>query len=150
MSSTRSRTGLILAALNVGVLVALLAPKPPEFEWLRAKDAAEAAAKARGEVTFLDSEAPIYVAGRPLSGGDIRVSLAEHAYFFLNLPAIIASLAFAWPLTSATATWAGTHLTPSEWESWVLAGTLVISVAVWAFTLGVLFDRWRRTSTRAA
>lgn len=150
MSSKRSKTGLILAALNVGALVVLLAPKPPEFDWLRAKDAAEAAAKARGEVTFLDFDAPLYVAGRPLSGGDIRVSFAEHAYVFLNFPAIMASLAFAWPLTSASATWAAAHLTPSEWKSWVLAGTLVISVAGWAFTLGVLFDRWRRTATRAA
>jgi hypothetical protein len=149
MPLRRSKLARILAALNVLVLITLLAPKTPEFDRLRAEDAVQAS----GELNFLGSEEPLYVAGRPLYGGELvfGVSLAERAYVFANAPAILASLAVALPLSGATATLvAGSNLTPSVWTSWVLAGTLTMAVATWAFTIGTIVDKWRGASTRAA
>jgi len=149
MPLRRSKVAQLLAGLNVLVLVVLLAPKTPEFDRLRARDAA----RASGAIDFLDSEEPLYVAGRPLYAGELvfGVSLAERAYVFANVPAILASLAVALPLSGATAKLvAGPTLTPSVWESWVLAGALVLAVAAWAFIIGRLVDMWRGASTLAA
>ncbi len=149
MPLRRWKLARILTALNVLVLIALLAPKAPEFDRLRAQDAE----RASGEMTFLESEAPLYVGGRPLYGGElvVGVSMAERAYVFVNVPAILVSFVVAAPLSGATAKWvASSSLTPSVWESWVLAGVLVIAVAGWAFTIGALVDKWRGASARAA
>lgn len=149
MPLRRRKLPQILAALNVLVLIALLAPKASEFDRLRADDAA----RASGEMHFLDSEQPLYVAGRPLYGGELvfGVSVAERAFVIANIPAVLTSLAVALPLSGATEKLvANPTLTPSVWQSWVLAATLMVAVAAWAFAIGTLVDKWRGTSRSAA
>lgn len=144
-----SRLPRAFAAVNVLALVVLLATKTPEYERLRAEDRA----RESGEIQFFESEAPFYVAARPLYAGQLvfGVPVLEEVYVFVNVPAMLVSLVISLPLASISAKLAtGSYQASSVWASWVSAGTLAVAVALWGFIVGVVVDQVRRLRDRAA
>lgn len=149
MQARRKRIGWGLAALNVLAFVTLLATKSPEYELLHASDVAEAS----GELTYISSADPMYLAGRPFdsSAHVANVPLAEGIYFLVNVPAMLVALPVSFPMASITSKWwDGSDRASSAWQSWTLAVVFGLSSAAWAFAVGFALNHWRGRSRGAA
>ena len=136
----------VLAAVNVLTLVAILATKPPQYEWLW-----EADTKFWANGSFEWSSAdPMYLAARPFDSPShvSDVPVFETIYFTLNTPAMLAALSVADPIAQMTSEWWTTSpRTSSAWSSWTLAAVFGLFCTLWAFTLGAIGD-WLRPSSR--
>ena len=148
MTTKARRISGVAAVVNLLSFVLLLATRPPEYEWLRERDAE----RKSGGMQFMSSADPIHIAGRPFySSAHTPVPLTEDLYFLANLPAHLAMIVIGLPLASVShGLLTGEWLAPGAWESWVLATVFGVGCGLWGFVVGAMLSRWVPDSQGAA
>ena len=143
MRITSLRIGLILAALNVLLFIAMLATRETAYKRLAELDAFSRS----GSSGDYSSAEPWYLAGRPFYSPAHygNVPLAETVFFAANLPADLGALLLEGAVWQAWYWFEGQSLSWAQ-RSWVTAGCFMTLAGLWAFLVGAASHRLVRWS----